>query len=330
MKNTFAKMAATGVMLAMLSACTMYHGSNSAYLPDRSGIQEGQTVTVGNNENIYTVAKKYNVSMRELISLNGLKPPFEIRPGQSLTLPAGGTSFGGNMPAPEAAPLAPVERNSLSTIEHAPVASESLAPITAAPAPAPTVTAPASTSPFAAPTAVTPKPAPQSSLTPATAPTDAVQALNHASVARAQTATTMSGAATTAAVATTAPDMIWPVQGPIVSGYGAKGAGLANDGVNISAPKGSPVVASAPGTVVYAGDEMKGFGNLVLIRHEGDWVTAYAHLDRVLVKKDTVVAQGDEIGTVGKTGNAASPQVHFEVRQGGKAVDPTSVVKNAG
>ena len=86
-------------------------------------------------------------------------------------------------------------------------------------------------------------------------------------------------------------------------------------------------MAAAPGTVVYAGDEMKGFGNLVLIRHEGDWVTAYAHLDRVMVKQDSVVAEGDEIGTVGKTGNVSTPQLHFETRQGGKPVDPAGVVK---
>jgi septal ring factor EnvC (AmiA/AmiB activator) len=121
--------------------------------------------------------------------------------------------------------------------------------------------------------------------------------------------------------------MIWPVQGPVLSAFGAKGQGINNDGVNIGAPKGSPVVASAPGTVVYSGDEMKGFGKLILIRHEGGWVTAYAYLDRVLVGKDAVVAQGDEIGTVGKSGSISSPQLHFEVRQGGKPVDPNGIVK---
>ena len=121
--------------------------------------------------------------------------------------------------------------------------------------------------------------------------------------------------------------MIWPVQGPVLSAYGPKGQGVNNDGVNIGAPKGAPVVAAANGIVVYAGNEMKGFGNLVLIRHEGGWVTAYAYLDRVLVSKDAVVAQGDMIGTVGKSGNISTPQLHFETRQGGKAVDPNGVIK---
>jgi murein DD-endopeptidase MepM/ murein hydrolase activator NlpD len=117
------------------------------------------------------------------------------------------------------------------------------------------------------------------------------------------------------------------VQGPKLSGFGPKGQGVNNDGVNIGAPKGSPVVAAANGIVVYAGDDMKGFGNLVLIRHEGGWVTAYTYLDRVLVAKDAVVAQGDMIGTVGKSGNISSPQLHFETRHDGKAVDPDGVIK---
>lgn len=120
--------------------------------------------------------------------------------------------------------------------------------------------------------------------------------------------------------------MVWPVKGPISSGFGPKGEGVNNDGVNISAPKGSPVVAAGNGIVAYAGNEMKGFGNLVLIRHEGGWVTAYAHLDRVLVNKDAVVAQGDMIGTVGKTGNISTPQLHFETRHNGKAVDPSGLI----
>ena len=112
----------------------------------------------------------------------------------------------------------------------------------------------------------------------------------------------------------------------MLSGFGPKGQGVNNDGVNIGAPKGAPVVAAGNGIVAYAGNDMKGFGNLILIRHEGGWVTAYAHLDRILVSKDAAVAQGDMIGTVGKTGNISSPQLHFEIRQKNKPVDPTSLL----
>lgn len=126
------------------------------------------------------------------------------------------------------------------------------------------------------------------------------------------------------------PHFVWPLQGPVSSGFGSSTDGLNNDGMNIIAPKGSPVVAAAGGTVVYAGNEMKGFGNLVLVRHEGGWVTAYAHLDRIMVARDAVVASGDTIGTVGSTGSVAKPQLHFETRLEGKPVDPQSVIKKGG
>jgi len=343
MKNTFMifqKGAQFAVLAALLSACTATHPPQT-YLPDRSGIQAGETITVGRDENIYTIAHEHNVSMRELIVLNNLRPPFEVRPGQSIILPAGGSSFQGNMPPPAAAPLAPVEQNALAPIEPAAVsAPQSLEPIALPPAaPAPTTTnlttqglLVPSPQPTTAPTGATAKPM-ASAVPSAPASVGPVQALNRPSPVQAQTATTMSppsAATPVAPVMADAPiNMVWPVQGPIISGFGSKGAGLTNDGVTIGAPKGAPVVAAAPGTVVYAGDEMKGFGNLVLIRHQNDWVTAYAHLDRVLVKKDSVVAQGDMIGTVGKTGNVATPQLHFETRQNGKAVDPAGVIKNS-
>jgi murein DD-endopeptidase MepM/ murein hydrolase activator NlpD len=330
-----AKRAVSIAMLVVLSACTAGH-NGSPYLPSRDGIEAGENVTVQGNENIYTIAHEHNVSMRELIVLNNLKPPFEVRPGQTLTLPAGGTSFAGGMPAPAAAPLAPVEQ---APVEPAGVSSQELAPIAAPPSPpSPAPTPPQSLQ--------QPSTAPQSLLMqqPITQPipvpvatmqAEPVAALNHPLPPTKQVATTMGTAGATAVPAATAAagagaiNMIWPVQGPILSGYGAKGAGLSNDGVNIGAPKGAPVVASAAGTVVYAGNEMKGFGNLVLIRHQKDWVTAYAHLDRVLVRKDQVVDQGDMIGTVGKTGNVPTPQLHFETRMGDKAVDPAGVVKGS-
>lgn len=319
-------------LLAALSSCTAIH-TPDPYLPSRNGIQAGETITVKGDENIYAIAHEHNVSMRELIVLNDLKPPFEVRPGQSLVLPANGSSFAGDLKAPEPAPLEPVEKNALPPVMPSSVTSESLEPIatppvTPAPAPTPAPTparGPARASPqsLIAPMAVSPSSSASAAPPPAAA--SSVQSLNRPSPPQMQAATTLT--TSSAASATSAIDMKWPVQGPILSGFGAKSAGVTNDGVNIGAPKGAPVTAAAAGTVVYAGNEMKGFGNLVLIRHEGDWVTAYAHLDRVLVKKDTVVAQGDEIGTVGKTGDASSPQLHFETREGGKPVDPAKVVK---
>ena len=116
---------------------------------------------------------------------------------------------------------------------------------------------------------------------------------------------------------------MWPVDGPVISSYGSKKGGQHNDGINIKMPRGAPVRSADNGTVVYAGNELKGYGKLVLIRHADRWVTAYAHMDRILVKKGQVVRQGESIGTVGSTGSVDSPQLHFETRRGTEAINPT-------
>ena len=113
-----------------------------------------------------------------------------------------------------------------------------------------------------------------------------------------------------------------PVKGEIISSYGPKKGGLHNDGVNIRAARGSAVKAAENGVVVYAGNELKGSGNLILVRHADRWMTAYAHLDGVSVKRGDVLKRGQVIGTVGSTGSVDSPQLHFEVRRGTEALNP--------
>lgn len=120
----------------------------------------------------------------------------------------------------------------------------------------------------------------------------------------------------------------WPVQGSIVSNFGVSGNGRRNDGINIAAKKGTPIKAAENGVIAYAGNELKGFGNLVLIKHDGGWVTAYAHADNVSVKKGMTVKKGQSIGTVGSTGNVKTPQLHFEVRKGTKAANPMNYLKS--
>ena len=119
----------------------------------------------------------------------------------------------------------------------------------------------------------------------------------------------------------------WPVRGKILSAYGAKNNGLFNDGVNIAATKGTSVVAAENGVVAYAGNEIKGMGNLIIVQHESGWMTVYAHLDSMNVKRGTKVNVGQKIGTVGETGKVDSPQLHFEIRKGTKAYDPISYMK---
>ena len=119
----------------------------------------------------------------------------------------------------------------------------------------------------------------------------------------------------------------WPVRGKILSNYGAKSNGLFNDGINISASRGSAVKAAENGVVAYAGNEVKGMGNLVIIQHSGGWMTVYAHMDAMNVRRGARVNVGQKIGTIGQTGKVDSPQLHFEIRKGTKAYNPTVYLK---
>lgn len=120
--------------------------------------------------------------------------------------------------------------------------------------------------------------------------------------------------------------LIWPVTGPVISSFGPKDDGRYNEGVNIEAADGTPVWAAADGTVTYAGNEIRGYGNLILIRHDDGLVTAYAHNRKLKVKKGEHVHQGEVIALSGATGTVTRPQLHFEVRRAGQPVDPASML----
>lgn len=119
----------------------------------------------------------------------------------------------------------------------------------------------------------------------------------------------------------------WPVRGKIVSDFGNRGKGQHNDGINIACTAGTTVKAAESGVVAYAGDELKGYGNLLLIRHSGGWITAYAHNQTLLVKKGDTVKKGQAIAKVGKTGSVKTPQLHFEIRYKTKVVNPKSYLQ---
>lgn len=120
----------------------------------------------------------------------------------------------------------------------------------------------------------------------------------------------------------------WPIKGAVIGEFGGRSSGRRNDGVNIAAPIGTPVRAAADGEVVYRGSELNEFGNLLLIRHADDFVTAYAHNDVILVDKGQPVRQGQVVAKVGKSGSASEPQLHFEIRQNLKPVDPMGFLKD--
>lgn len=296
-------------LLALLASCTIFYPPERN-LPPRASVYAGEQVTVKGSQNVYTVSRAYNVSMRDLIVVNNLQPPYILHDGQRIVLPA--AAPGGYAPPPmpsgpvgisaiEQAPLPPARETPLREGETEHRGGAGLAPVTAEELSTPSPVKPLATT-AQSPPAVKEHVA---AMTPPAAPTPPPQPEENVPPVL----------------------MVWPVQGPILSSFGPKGQGLNNDGINIGAPKGTPVAAAMSGIVVYAGNEMKGFGNLVLIRHQGGWVTAYAHLGRMLVKKDAVVAQGDMIGTVGSTGGVSSPQLHFETRYQSKPVDPAGVIK---
>jgi murein DD-endopeptidase MepM/ murein hydrolase activator NlpD len=125
------------------------------------------------------------------------------------------------------------------------------------------------------------------------------------------------------------PTFRWPVRGKVITSYGAKTNGKANDGINLAVPEGTPVKAAEDGVVAYAGNELKGYGNLVLVRHSNGYVTAYAHASELLVKRGDSIKRGQVIAKSGQSGEVASPQLHFEIRKGSTPVDPLQFLNGA-
>jgi murein DD-endopeptidase MepM/ murein hydrolase activator NlpD len=125
------------------------------------------------------------------------------------------------------------------------------------------------------------------------------------------------------------PTFRWPVRGKVITSYGAKTNGKANDGINLAVPEGTPVKAAEDGVVAYSGNELKGYGNLVLVRHANGYVTAYAHASELLVKRGDTIKRGQIIAKSGQSGEVGSPQLHFEIRKGSTPVDPLQFLNGA-
>lgn len=123
-------------------------------------------------------------------------------------------------------------------------------------------------------------------------------------------------------------DFIWPAEGRIISRFGPKADGLHNDGINIAVPEGTPVRAAQTGVVAYAGNELRGYGNLLLVRHSNGWMTAYAHNGELLVQRGATVTKGQTIALAGRTGSVQTAQVHFEIRRGSQALDPIKAMSS--
>jgi murein DD-endopeptidase MepM/ murein hydrolase activator NlpD len=121
----------------------------------------------------------------------------------------------------------------------------------------------------------------------------------------------------------------WPVKGRVISQFGTRPDGGHNDGIDLAVPQGTAVKAAENGIVAYAGSELKGYGNLVLVRHANNWVSAYAHNEEILVKRGDKVTRGQIIAKAGASGAVSQPLVHFELRKGSRPVDPTKYMSDA-
>lgn len=311
-----------------------------------------RTYTVQRGDALSMLARQHQVETAELARLNNLPPPYNIRIGQVLILPpAAGTT------AAAPAPAAPGWKPGAVTV----TAAAGSDPLQAPPGVAPATIAPShgGTLPAAAVSASQPLPppgaAPGSAVAPAVIPLpppteEAVPApgtkpaaalppgvkplaLPSASATPAAPAQTAQAAPAAAKPPVAAPPpragtrFMWPVRGKVLSEFGDKPDGRHNDGLNIAAPRGTVVMAADNGVVAYAGNELRGYGNLLLIRHANGWMTAYAHLEQILVERGAQVRRGQRIGTVGSTGTVTAPQLHFEVRRDGQAVDPSDYME---
>jgi len=266
----------------------------------------GVAVTVAQGDTVNSIARRHHVPASAIIQANNLAAPNALQPGQHLVIPRFISSPPPARPVtphPDVAALVPPasipsggEDVAIGAGEH--VAAPENRPVRISPPLPRTKPAleqhpvkqaeqtPPANSPVARPSDVKP---------PETDPIKADDA---------------------------APSFRWPVRGQVVSGFGPKPDGLRNDGIDIAVPENTPIKAADDGIVIYAGNQLKTFGNLVLVRHNNQYVTAYAHAKDLRVKQGDAIKAGEIIGTSGQTGNVATPQVHFEIRKGSTPVDP--------
>lgn len=306
----------TAVLSVALAACSTMFGARQGTIEyPGSGEAPGAPATyvVKEHDTIDGVAQRYGVPAQTIIERNNLQAPYALKPGQSLALP--GARY---VPDSVGAPAAAVASAAPSQPAPAPVKREVLAP------PGETETprlAPPPTRATGQPTPLS-APASQASLQPPPAKPETKTETKPEAKAETKPETK----AESSSSAPARERFAWPVKGKILVPYGSAPGGQRSDGIDIQARAGDPVKAAEGGTVVYAGSEVAHLGNLLLIQHPGGYITAYGNNEALLVKKGDHVKKGQTIAKAGESGGAASPRVHFEVRQANKPVDPTAVL----
>ena len=318
--------------------------------------QGGTTIIVGTSDTLEILSRRYNVSAAAIMQANGYKGPRALSPGQKLIIPhpAASVAAAPALAAPVSKPVAMAIAApsvhvvnhgdtllSISRRNHVPVAelakANKLEPSSKLRL-GMKLTVPgaktAAVAPVAQPVAVAAAQPAVASPPPATkmaAATTVPQQTAH--LAQATTKIEDAPAAETPIKASEAtgalPTFRWPVRGKVITAYGAKANGKANDGINLAVPEGTPVKAAEDGVVAYSGNELKGYGNLVLVRHSNGYVTAYAHASELLVKRGDTIKRGQVIAKSGQSGEVGSPQLHFEIRKGSSPVDPLQFLNGA-
>ncbi|MEZ5764758.1 MAG: peptidoglycan DD-metalloendopeptidase family protein [Xanthobacteraceae bacterium] len=323
-------------------------------------VADGTTIIVGSHDTVDTLAQRYGVPSREIMKANGLPTPRNLQPGQQLVIPRQITQSAPVVAAPATvapshvasaprpAPVTAVAAGGgqyvvnpgetlysiarKNNISPAALAKANNIPITtqlnigakinvpglkrssvASAAPAQVQAQP----PKAAQAVAQAQPKPAAPVVVAAAPVARREAANLASETKEIEKEARQDA--TGGL----PSFRWPVRGRVIAAYGAKTSGKQNDGINVAVPEGTPVKAAEDGVVTYAGNELKGYGNLVLVRHSNGYVTAYAHASELMVKRGETIKRGQTIAKAGQTGEVGSPQLHFEIRQGSTPVDPS-------
>lgn len=293
----------TGVQPVSAVAAS-YNAVPAAYNRPQQPAPSARNVhVVAEGETLYAIGRRYNVHPNDIVTLNGLSSLGKIRSGQRLQIPGGGTAM--------VATMNPSAPQSIS------VAAQKVA------APAPAVVA-AVAQPFNAKKPVVSKPEMRAIAGVPSIPAEPVAArpaVSAPSIAAVDTAIEPPS--------TDGTSFRWPVRGRIIADFGVKPGGQRNDGINLAVPEGTTVKAAEAGSVIYAGNELPGYGNLVLVRHADDWVSAYAHNSAIRVKRGDQIRRGQTLATAGMSGSVSSPQVHFELRKKAKPVNPLDYLAGA-
>ncbi len=267
-----------------------------------------KTITVARGDTLYSLSRTYAVPVNDLAVMNDLRAPFALNTGQTLRVP--------DLPTvkpdvkkvetkkTESVPYKKAEVKESKKVEPKPDVKK-----------VETKTVKVETKP------VTPK-----QTKPEETKTNQ-QTKNSTKKTQTKAVTKPAEKTTPKIAARSSNKFTWPVRGTVLSHYGAKTGGLYNDGINISATLGTSVVAAENGVVAYAGNEVRGMGNLVIIQHADGFMTVYAHMASMAVRRGTNVTVGQKIGTVGQTGKVTKPQLHFEIRKGTKSYNPANYLK---